>query len=78
MDAEPEIRALWPGEPNSPAVSVEAEGADVLSIALAGKHSIICAACENCHSQLSDLNEHYGPGMQVEFLSRLVADELER
>ncbi len=37
---------------------------------------IICTACENCHTQLSDLNEHYGLGMKVEFLSRLVADAL--
>ena len=44
VDLEPEIRALWPGEPTSPAVSVEAEGADVLYVALAGKHSIIPAA----------------------------------
>jgi Fe-S oxidoreductase len=39
-----EIRALWPGEPGTPAVTVEAEGADVLYVALAGKHSIIPAA----------------------------------
>jgi Fe-S oxidoreductase len=38
--------------------------------------AVICTACENCHSQLSDLNEHYGLGMRVEFLSRLVADAL--
>jgi Fe-S oxidoreductase len=40
--------------------------------------SIICTACENCHSQLTDLNAHYGVGMRVEFLSRLVADALIR
>jgi Fe-S oxidoreductase len=38
--------------------------------------AIICTACENCHSQLSDLNEHYGLGMRVEFLSNLVANAL--
>ena len=38
--------------------------------------AIICTACENCHSQLTDLNEHYGLGMKVEFLSKLVADAL--
>ncbi len=38
--------------------------------------AIVCTACENCHSQLSDLNEHYGLGMRVEFLSKLVADAL--
>jgi Fe-S oxidoreductase len=44
QDLEPEIRALWPGEPGMPAVTVDAEGADVLYVALAGKHSIIPAA----------------------------------
>jgi hypothetical protein len=38
--------------------------------------AIICTACENCHSQLLDLNEHYGLGMRVEFLSKLVANAL--
>ena len=37
---------------------------------------IVCSACENCHSQLSDLNEHYGLGVEVEFLSNLVAEAL--
>ena len=40
--------------------------------------AVLCTACENCHTQLSDLNEHYGLGMRVEFLSKLVADALER
>jgi Fe-S oxidoreductase len=40
--------------------------------------AIISTACENCHSQLTDLNEHYGLGMKVEFLSKLVADALVR
>lgn len=40
--------------------------------------AIICTACENCHSQLTDLNERYGLGMRVEFLSRLAADALVR
>jgi Fe-S oxidoreductase len=40
--------------------------------------AIICTACENCHSQLSDINAHYGVGMKVEFLSKLVADALVR
>jgi Fe-S oxidoreductase len=39
---------------------------------------ILCTACENCHSQLSDLNEHYGLGVKVEFLSNLVAQALVR
>ena len=38
--------------------------------------AIITTACENCHSQLTDLNEHYQLGMKVEFLSKLVADAL--
>ena len=40
--------------------------------------TVISTACENCHSQLSDLNEHYGLGMRVEFISKLVADALVR
>ncbi len=40
--------------------------------------TVISTACENCHSQLSDLNEHYGLGMRVEFISKLVADALMR
>ena len=40
--------------------------------------AIICTACENCHSQLTDLNEHYGLGMKVEFLSHLVANALQK
>ncbi|MGA2762857.1 MAG: (Fe-S)-binding protein, partial [Spirochaetia bacterium] len=47
------------------AEQMKASGADV-----------ICTACENCHTQLTDLNEHYGLGMKVEFLSRLVANAL--
>jgi Fe-S oxidoreductase len=39
---------------------------------------IICTACENCHSQLTDINTHYNVGMKVEFLSKLVADALIR
>jgi Fe-S oxidoreductase len=37
---------------------------------------VVTTACENCHSQLSDLNEHYNLGMKVEFLSHLVARAL--
>ncbi len=44
----------------------------------ASKAAIITTACENCHSQLSDLNEHYALGMKVEFLSHLVAKALVR
>ena len=38
--------------------------------------AVLTTACENCHTQLTDLNEHYGLGMKVEFLSKLVADAL--
>jgi len=44
----------------------------------ASQAAIITTACENCHSQLTDLNEHYQLGMKVEFLSKLVADALVR
>jgi Fe-S oxidoreductase len=37
---------------------------------------VICTACENCHTQLTELNEHYKVGMKVEFLSHLVARAL--
>ena len=39
---------------------------------------ILTTACENCHTQLSNLNEHYKMGVEVEFLSSLVADALVR
>ena len=38
--------------------------------------SILTTACENCHTQLSNLNEHYEMGVNVQFLSSLVADAL--
>lgn len=37
---------------------------------------ILATACENCHTQLSDLNDHYQMGVEVKFLSSLVADAL--
>ncbi len=37
---------------------------------------VLATACENCHTQLSDLNEHYGLGRRVRFLSSIVADAL--
>jgi len=40
--------------------------------------TILATACENCHTQLSNLNDHYKMGLQVEFLSSLVADALVR
>ncbi len=38
--------------------------------------SILTTACENCHTQLSNLNDHYKMGMDVHFLSSMVADAL--
>jgi Fe-S oxidoreductase len=37
---------------------------------------ILSTACENCHTQLSDLNDHYKMGVEVRFLSSMVADTL--
>lgn len=37
---------------------------------------ILATACENCHTQLSNLNDHYAMGVDVQFLSSMVADAL--
>jgi len=37
---------------------------------------ILVTACENCHTQLSDLNSHYKMGVDVKFLSSMMADAL--
>ena len=37
---------------------------------------VLATACENCHTQLSDLNEQYELGMEVAFLSDLVSRAL--
>jgi len=37
---------------------------------------ILATACENCHTQLSNLNDHYKMGMDVQFLSTMLADAL--
>jgi Fe-S oxidoreductase len=37
---------------------------------------ILATACENCHTQLGNLNEHYRMGVDVRFLSSMVADAL--
>ncbi|MBW2341004.1 MAG: (Fe-S)-binding protein [Deltaproteobacteria bacterium] len=37
---------------------------------------ILTTACENCHTQLIDLNSHYEMGVEVKFLSSMVADAL--
>jgi Fe-S oxidoreductase len=36
----------------------------------------LVTACENCHTQLSNLNDHYKLGVKVQFLSSMVADAL--
>ncbi len=38
--------------------------------------AILATACENCHTQLDNLNEHYHLGMDVMFLTSMVADAL--
>jgi Fe-S oxidoreductase len=38
--------------------------------------TILATACENCHTQLDNLNEHYKMNVEVRFLSSMVADAL--
>jgi Fe-S oxidoreductase len=38
--------------------------------------AVVATACENCHSQLSELVDYYGLGMRVEFVSHLAARAL--
>ncbi len=42
----------------------------------AARADIICTACENCHTQLTELNDYYAMGMKVESLTNLVARAL--
>jgi len=37
---------------------------------------VLATACENCHAQLSNLNDHYKMDVEVKFLSSLIADAL--
>jgi Fe-S oxidoreductase len=37
---------------------------------------ILVTACENCHTQLSNLNDHYKMDVNVQFLTSMVADAL--
>jgi Fe-S oxidoreductase len=37
---------------------------------------VLATACENCHAQLSNLNEHYKMAVDVRFLSSMIADAL--
>ena len=36
----------------------------------------LATACENCHAQLDNLNDHYKMGVEVKFLSSMIADAL--
>ncbi len=38
--------------------------------------AVLATACENCHTQLDNLNEHHKMGVDVRFLSSMVADAL--
>ncbi len=38
--------------------------------------AVLATACENCHTQLSNLNDHYDMNVDVQFLSSMVADAL--
>jgi Fe-S oxidoreductase len=40
------------------------------------KPNAIASACENCRSQLNDLNEHYSLGVKVTSVMDLVANAL--
>jgi Fe-S oxidoreductase len=42
----------------------------------AAKAEMICTICENCHTQLTDLNESYQLGLKVESLTNLAAHAL--
>ena len=37
---------------------------------------ILATSCENCHTQLDNLNAHYKMDVEVRFLSSMVADAL--
>jgi Fe-S oxidoreductase len=39
---------------------------------------ILATACENCHTQLGNLNDRYQMGVEVKFLTSMVADALVR
>jgi [DsrC]-trisulfide reductase subunit K len=38
--------------------------------------TILATACENCHTQLDNLNDHYKMGLDVKFISSMLADAL--
>ena len=37
---------------------------------------ILTTACENCHTQLDNLNDHYKMDVDVKFLSSMIADAM--
>ena len=41
-----------------------------------GDGGMLVTACENCHTQLGNINTHYKLGLDVQFLSSMVADAL--
>ena len=41
---------------------------------MASGATVLTTACENCRTQLSNLNEHHKMGVEVELLSSMVAD----
>ncbi len=45
---------------------------------MASGATVLTTACENCHAQLNNLNEHYKMGVEVAFLSSMVANSLLR
>ncbi len=38
--------------------------------------TVLATACENCHSQLGQINDHYHMEVEVKFLTSMVADAL--
>lgn len=54
---------------------MKSAGVKVDQIKASGAETL-ATACENCHTQLSNLNDHYKMGVEVKFLSSLVADAL--
>lgn len=37
---------------------------------------LLVTSCENCHTQLNSLNDHYSMGVDVLFLTGMVSDAL--
>jgi len=84
MDLAPEIEELWPAAPDRPTISVAAQGADVLYVALAGKHSIVpAAAIMNAAGEKWTLSRFeavnfaafLGDGKKMQIIARRIHDE---